>query len=104
LGQIAHGLGLVANRNFCVAVVLPYGDDDERKQHGVKDADDRKFEPGDLVIGLQSVGPQFLARKKHQSDAVELERGYHAEDYEPYGSRVQRTEQEHRARPQEGET
>ena len=48
--QVDDGLGLVANRVFGLAEILPHGDHHEGQHHGIEHADHRELEPGDLVV------------------------------------------------------
>ena len=48
--QVDDRLGLVADRFFGIAVVVPHGDDHEGQQDRVEHADHGEFEAGDLVV------------------------------------------------------
>ena len=64
LGQL---VGLATHGRLGRLVLFPHGDDHEREQHGVDDADDRVDEPGHVVM-LSATGRRHGALHRPQAD------------------------------------
>ena len=68
--QIDGRLRFVANRALGIAKILPHSDNDEGEQHGIEDADDGEFEPGNLVVQAEPVHAVEKPRPEHETNGV----------------------------------
>ena len=96
LMEIDERLGLVAHGSLGVAVVFPYGDHHEGKQHGIEHADHGEFESGDFIVEGEAFSAHSGPEQKHEADAVDLGDRDETKRHHPGRGLVQEQQQVHR--------